>query len=215
MMYAACTTPKSKTSHGISTPRPGKALIILLWMEGFIRFIPIIIGFQPYKVMQDFATIHSIIPQFAKITTSPVDQLKPKKNCWISSYFCWSSWCLESSLSNMIYPARLRLETQTKWYIYPVGKGPKADLKLKMQQETGYIWLLRWWIASMRLIIIFPRTKCPNSGQQIMKKTTHFQTHQVSWHVAAQPWCLQIPPSLVSFETIDGWTENHLWIICW
>ena len=91
MMYAACTTPKSKTSHGISTPRPGKALIILLWMEGFIRFIPIIIGFQPYKVMQDFATIHSIIPQFAKITTSPVDQLKPKKNCWISSYFCWSS----------------------------------------------------------------------------------------------------------------------------
>jgi hypothetical protein len=37
----------------------------------------------------------------------------------------------------------------------------------------------------------------------------------VSWHVAAQPWCLQIPPSLVSFETIDGWTENHLWIICW
>ena len=137
-------------------------------MEGFIRFIPIILGFQlfqPYKVMQDFATIHSIIPQFATIPTSPVDQyLKPKTNCWIFSYFCWSSWCLESSLSNMIYPARLRLETQTKWYIYLVGKGPKTDLKLKMQQETGYIWLLRWWIASMRLIIILPRTKCHNSG---------------------------------------------------
>lgn len=71
MMYAACTTPKSKTSHGISTPRPGKALIILLWMEGFIRFIPIIIGFQPYKVMQDF--VH---PQYVNNYQSDIPRMR-------------------------------------------------------------------------------------------------------------------------------------------
>ena len=69
MMYAACTTPNPKLPTG--SARRGLALIILLWMEGFIRFIPIIIGFQLVSTIQgeDFATIHSIIPQFAKIPT--------------------------------------------------------------------------------------------------------------------------------------------------